>query len=103
LIPKVGAVIAAMPIAVLGGGVIVMFGMVASAGLRMLAEVHMNRRNMLILAVSLSVGLGLNAVPQALQHLPDTLRILLASGLLPVAFLAVVLNIVLPEEAEEAA
>ncbi len=102
LIPKIGAVVAAMPIAVLGGGVIVMFGMVASAGLRMLAEVHMNRRNMIILAVSLSVGLGLNAVPEALQHLPQTLKILLASGLLPVAFLAIILNLLLPEEAADA-
>jgi len=49
------------------------------------------------------IVVGLNALPQATQHVPDTLRILLASGLLPVAFLAVVLNIVLPEEAEGAA
>jgi NCS2 family nucleobase:cation symporter-2 len=98
LIPKVGALIAAMPIAVLGGGVIVMFGMVASAGLRMLAEVKMNRRNMIILAVSLSVGLGLQAVPEALQHLPKDATVLIASGLLPVAFLAVVMNMILPEE-----
>lgn len=97
LIPKVGALIATMPIAVLGGGVIVMFGMVAAAGINMLSEVHWNRRNMLILAVSLGVGLGLQAVPQALQHVPGTLNILLTSGLLPAAFLAVVLNLILPE------
>ncbi len=97
LIPKVGAVVATMPIAVLGGGVIVMFGMVASAGINMLSEVRWNRRNMLILAISLSVGLGLQTVPEALQHLPATLKILLTSGLLPAAFLAVVLNLALPE------
>lgn len=98
LIPKIGAVVSSMPIAVLGGGVIIMFGMVVSAGINMLSDVKWNRRNMIILAVSLSVGLGLQAVPSALQHLPGTLRVLLASGLLPVAFLAVVLNGVLPEE-----
>jgi NCS2 family nucleobase:cation symporter-2 len=86
-----------MPIAVLGGGVIVMFGMVAAAGVNMLSEVTWNRRNMIILAVSLGIGLGLQAVPQALQHVPGTLKILLTSGLLPAAFLAVVLNLVLPE------
>lgn len=101
LVPKVGAVIATMPIAVLGGGVIVMFGMVASAGINMLSEVTWNRRNMLILAVSLSIGLGLQAVPEALQHLPETAKILLTSGLLPAAVLAVVLNLVLPEQIEE--
>ena len=100
LIPKVGAVIAAMPIAVLGGGVIVMFGMVVSAGINMLSDVRWSRRNMVILAISLSVGLGLQAVPESLQHLPETLRILLTSGLLPAATLAVVLNLCLPEDAE---
>ncbi|HCF72261.1 MAG TPA: uracil permease [Gammaproteobacteria bacterium] len=97
VIPKVGAVIAAMPIAVLGGGVIMMFGMVASAGLNMLADVQMTRRNMMILALSLSLGLGLQSVPGALQHLPETLEMLLKTGLLPVAIIAIVLNAITPE------
>ena len=101
LVPKVGALIAAMPIAVLGGGVIVMFGMVVSAGITMLSEVSWNRRNMLILAISLSIGLGLQAVPEALQHLPATLKILLTSGILPAAILAITLNFILPENLEE--
>ena len=98
LMPKVGAAISTIPIEVLGGGVIVMFGMVASAGVAMLADVDWNRRNMLIFAVSLSVGLGLQLVPTAVQHLPETMRILLTSGLLPAAFLAIILNLLLPEE-----
>ena len=98
LVPKVGAIIAAMPIQVLGGGVIVMFGMVASAGMNMLSDVVWNRRNMMILALSLAFGLGLHLEPKALQHLPSTAQVLLASGLLPAAFLAVVLNLVLPHE-----
>ena len=44
---------------------------------------------MVIFAISLSVGLGLQLVPQALQHLPDTAKILATSGLLPAAFLAI--------------
>lgn len=101
MLPKVGAVISTIPIEVLGGGVIIMFGMVASAGISMLADVHWNRRNMVIFAVSLSVGLGLQMVPTALQHLPDTLKILMTSGLLPAATLAIVLNLLLPEELAE--
>ena len=98
LVPKIGAVVAAMPISVLGGGVILMFGMVISAGVKMLADVDWNRRNMMILAISMSVGLGLQQVPKSMQHLPDNLEMLAVSGLLPVAVLAVVLNLVLPKE-----
>ena len=99
-VPKIGAVVAAMPISVLGGGVILMFGMVVSAGINMLAGVNWSRRNMMILATSMSVGLGLQAVPKSMQHLPDTLEMLAVSGLLPVAVLAVVMNLVLPEDAD---
>jgi NCS2 family nucleobase:cation symporter-2 len=101
LIPKVGAIISTVPIEVLGGGVIVMFGMVCAAGISMLADVIWNRRNMLIFAVSLSIGLGLQMVPDALQHLPGTAKILLTSGLLPAAFLAIILNLLLPKELGE--
>ena len=48
LVPKVGATIASMPLPVLGGGVIVMFGMVAVAGLNVLSEVSMSQRNMIL-------------------------------------------------------
>ncbi|MFN3936695.1 MAG: uracil-xanthine permease family protein [Gemmobacter sp.] len=97
-VPKIGAVISTVPIEVLGGGVIVMFGMVCAAGISMLSDVRWNRRNMVIFAVALSVGLGLQLEPGALQHLPDTLRVLLTSGLLPAAGIAILLNLALPEE-----
>ena len=98
LVPKVGAAISTVPIEVLGGGVIVMFGMVVAAGISMLSDVDWNRRNMVIFAIALSVGLGLQLEPGAVQHLPDTLRILLTSGLLPAATIAIVLNLILPHE-----
>ncbi|MDP2261526.1 MAG: nucleobase:cation symporter-2 family protein [Hydrogenophaga sp.] len=98
LVPKFGAVVASMPIMVLGGGVIIMFGMVTAAGVSMLSDVKWNRRNMVIFAISLSVGLGLQLAPDALQHLPATLKILMTSGLLPAATIAIVLNLALPVE-----
>jgi len=98
LVPKVGAVIRTIPIEVLGGGVIVMFGMVVAAGISMLSDVNWNRRNMVIFAIALSVGLGLQLDPQAVQYLPETIRILATSGLLPAALIAIVLNLILPEE-----
>lgn len=103
LIPKVGAIIRTIPIEVLGGGVIVMFGMVVAAGVSMLSDVNWNRRNMVIFAIALSVGLGLQLDPKAVQYLPDTLRILMTSGLLPAAVIAIVLNLVLPEELSDEA
>jgi xanthine permease len=101
LVPKVGAVINTIPINVLGGGVIIMFGMVAAAGINMLSDVAWNRRNMVIFATALSVGLGLQLVPDALQHTGKTIQILMTSGLLPAAIIAVVLNLVLPEHLGE--
>lgn len=103
LVPKVGAVIRTIPIEVLGGGVIVMFGMVVAAGISMLSDVDWNRRNMVIFAIALSIGLGLQLDPKAVQYLPDTLRILMTSGLLPAATIAIVLNLVLPEELSDEA
>ena len=98
LVPKVGAVISSVPIEVLGGGVIVMFGMVVAAGISMLSDVNWNRRNMVIFAISLSLGLGLQLEPNALQYLPQTLQVLATSGILPAALIAIVLNLVLPQE-----
>ncbi|WP_299891038.1 nucleobase:cation symporter-2 family protein [uncultured Ruegeria sp.] len=103
LVPKVGAIIRTVPIEVLGGGVIVMFGMVVAAGVSMLSDVDWNRRNMVIFAISLSIGFGLQLEPDAVQHLPDTLGILMKSGLLPAALIAIVLNLVLPDELSDEA
>ena len=53
---------------------------------------------MVIFAVALSIGLGLQLEPDAVQYLPDWARVLMVSGLLPAAFIVIVLNLVLPEE-----
>ena len=99
-IPRIGAVVSSMPIEVLGGGVILMFGVVISAGVSMLSTIEWSLRNMMILATSMSVGLSLQAVPKSMQQLPDTLGMLMTSGLLPVAVLAVVMNLLLPADAD---
>jgi NCS2 family nucleobase:cation symporter-2 len=98
LVPKLGAVVASMPVTVLGGGAIIMFGMVAAAGLNMLSEVPWNRRNMVIFATALSVSLGLQLAPDALQQLPNTAKILMTSGLLPAAAISIALNLWLPQQ-----
>jgi len=102
LVPKIGAAIITIPIEVLGGGVIVMFGMVASAALSILSDVRWTQRNMLIFGVALSVSVGLELEPATVGHLPETLRILLTSGVLPAAIIAVILNLVVPNPIAQA-
>ena len=97
LVPKVGALVTTIPIEVLGGGVIVMFGMVGAAAVSILANVAWTQRTMLIFGLALSVSLGLELEPTAVARVPETLRILLTSGVLPAAVIAVVLNLVIPD------
>ncbi|GGD70725.1 uracil-xanthine permease family protein [Croceicoccus mobilis] len=95
-VPKIGALVTTIPIEVLGGGVIVMFGMVASAALSILQSVTWSQRNMLIFGIALSVSLGLQLEPAALSHAGETWGVLLGSGVLPAAVIAVVLNLIVP-------
>lgn len=99
LLPKVGALVTTIPIEVLGGGVIVMFGMVASAAVSILAGVAWSQRNMLIFGVALSVSVGLQLEPAALSHLPSTAKMMLTSGVMPAALIAIVLNLLMPGRA----
>ena len=97
LFPKLSAVASAMPPAVLGGGAIVMFGMIASAGVKILSENELDQRSMLILAVALSLGVGLPLVPEISAAVPEQIALLLKSGLIPAALAALVLDAVLPK------
>jgi NCS2 family nucleobase:cation symporter-2 len=74
-----------------------MFGMVVSAGVKMLSDVDWNSRNMVIFAISISIGLGLMLEPLALQHLPNSVKPLMSNGLLPAAVISIVLNLAVPE------
>jgi xanthine permease len=97
LVPKIGAIVTTIPIEVLGGGVIVMFGMVASAAVTLLSGVAWTQRNKMIFGVSLSVGVGLSLEPDSVRYLPETVRVMLTSGVVPAAVMAVVLNLLVPE------
>ncbi|WP_431024765.1 uracil-xanthine permease family protein [Halomonas sp. H5] len=96
LFPKLGGLVAAMPHAVLGGAGVVMFGMIASAGLKIIKECDLNQRAMLIIAVSLSLGIGLPAVKEIAETMPGQLGLLLKSGLVPAALAALLLDAILP-------
>jgi xanthine permease XanP len=66
LFPHIGAAFRAVPNSVLGGATLIMFATVAIAGIKILSQVNLNRRNMLILAVSFGIGLGVLLVPEIL-------------------------------------
>ncbi len=75
LIPEVGSIIRTILIEVLSVGVIVIFGTVVVAGVSMLSSVNWNRRNMVIFAILLVIGLGLQLEPKAIQYPSNTLRV----------------------------
>jgi len=101
LFPKLGGIIAAMPESVIGGAAIIMFGLITSAGIKLIARSEMNQRNLLILGLSLSFGIGMSLLPQFVSHIPDfgiSLKLLLTTGLIPAGMLAFILNATLSEK-----
>lgn len=96
IVPALGAVIAAIPKPVLGGASLVMFGMVAVAGIRLLATVDYEREeNAFIVALSLGLGVGISAAPHLVDSLPATVRFLFSNGVIVGATVAVLLNAVM--------
>lgn len=96
LFPKMAAVFASMPLAVLGGAAIVMFAMIATTGLRILAKVDLaNGNNAIIIAASLGIGLITVAVPGFYEKLGSTARMFLHSGITTGCLTAILLNALL--------
>ncbi|MCL8025343.1 nucleobase:cation symporter-2 family protein [Nocardioides bruguierae] len=100
LFPVVPALVTSMPRPVLGGATIIMFGTVAAAGIKIIAssENKLDRRDVLILAVSFALGLGVELVPDVLSHLPATAQSVFGSPITTGGLTAIVLNLVLPRE-----
>lgn len=96
LFPKVGAFVTTIPYAVLGGAVVIMFGMIAAAGIKMLSLVELNKRNMIIIGVSIAVAIGLRGQPALYEHASAGVKAMLESGLIPGAIVSILLNLVLP-------
>lgn len=95
LSPKMAALVEAVPVTVLGGAGLVMFGMVAATGIRILSAVDFkhNRGDLFVVAVSIGFGLIPLVAPGFFHHLPRALQPLLESGILLAAIAAVVLNL----------
>ena len=101
IFPMVGAVLASLPEAVLGGCTIMMFGNIVISGLMMIGNCGYSQRNIVISALSLSVGLGFTQAPQMFAIFPDIVRTVFAENCVATVFLvAVVMNLVMPKDGE---
>jgi xanthine permease len=94
-IPKIGAFTTVIPTPVLGGAMVAMFGMVIAYGIKMLGNVDFaSQENLLIIACSVGMGMGVTAVPDMFSHLPEGVKILTSSGIVTGSLTAIFLNIV---------
>ncbi len=97
LFPGVASFVQLIPEPVLGGATIVMFGTIAAAGMRIISRVDLDRRAILIMALSFSMGLGIAQKPEILQFMPEFIKNLFSSGVAAGGITAIVLNLLLPE------
>jgi NCS2 family nucleobase:cation symporter-2 len=102
IFPAVGMVLTTIPQAVLGGCSIMMFGSIMFAGFGMMSRCGFSNRNMIIVSLSLSIGLGFTQASGMFTIFPQIFRTIFAENCVAVVFLlAVVLNLILPHEGNE--
>lgn len=99
MIPKLGALVSIMPQSVLGGAAVMMFSSIVVSGIQLITKEKMTARNLTIVSVALGVGYGMGANTAILAHTPQAVQLIFGgSGIVPAAFVAIILNIVLPKE-----
>ena len=99
LIPKLGAIVSIMPQSVLGGAAVMMFSSIVLSGIQLITKEPMTPRNLTIVSVALGVGYGMGANTGILAQTPQLIQLIFGgSGIVPAAMVAIVLNIVLPQD-----
>ncbi|MCY8465456.1 xanthine permease PbuX [Bacillus atrophaeus] len=95
LFPKVAAFTTIIPSAVLGGAMVAMFGMVIAYGIKMLSGIDFGtQENLLVVACSVGLGLGVTVVPDIFKQLPASITLLTTNGIVAGSFTAILLNII---------
>lgn len=92
LFPAIGMVFSAMPEPVLGGATLLMFGMVAAAGIRIIASQPLGRKEALVLAIAFGIGLGVELCPDILQFAPPSVKGIFSSGIVSGSLAAMIAN-----------
>ena len=101
LFPKVGALISIMPQSVLGGAAGMMFSSIVGSGIQLITKNPMTTRSISIVSVALGLGYGLGANAAVLSGLPQGIQLIFGgSGIVPAALVAILLNVLLPQEKE---
>lgn len=101
LFPSLGVILASLPDAVLGGCTLMMFGSIVVSGVRMISKCGYSQRNMSIVALSLSIGLGFTQSPQIFRIFPDLIKSVFAENCVAVVFIvAIILNLIFPKDKE---
>lgn len=95
LFPGIGLIFSLMPDPVLGGATLLMFGTVAAAGIRIIAAQDIDRKATMILAISLSLGLGVELMPDILRNIPLDLRGIFSSGITTGGLAAIISNMLI--------
>ncbi|MDY4279930.1 MAG: nucleobase:cation symporter-2 family protein [[Pasteurella] mairii] len=98
LFPVFGALIVSIPLPVLGGAGLMMFAMIIAAGIQMLDSIERSKRNGLIIAISIGCGLAVTTRPELLDKLPHFFKEVLGSGITVGSLLALILNLILPQD-----
>ena len=93
--PIVGVVFSFMPEPVLGGATLLMFGTVASAGIKIIASQPLDRKAILVIAISFSMGLGVELYPAIFNQFPETIKNIFSSGITTGGLAAIVANMVI--------
>lgn len=93
--PIVGVVFSFMPEPVLGGATLLMFGTVASAGIKIIASQQLDRKAILVIAISFSMGLGVELYPAIFNQFPETIKNIFSSGITTGGLAAIVANMVI--------
>lgn len=95
IFPAVGLVFSLIPDPVLGGATLLMFGTVAASGIKIIASQEMNRKTILIMAISFSCGLAVEFVPDILKNFNDSVRSLFSSGITTGGIVAILANLII--------
>ena len=96
LVPWFATLFSIIPNSVLGGATILMFGTVAAAGIKIIASNTINRRGMMIIAISMGLGLGVAFVPEILNPFPSIIKSIFSSSITTGGLTAILCNAILP-------
>ena len=99
LLPKLAAIVSIMPQSVLGGAAVIMFSSIVMSGIQLITKEPLTARNMSIVSVALGVGYGMGANSGILAQAPHAFQLICGeSGIVPAAFVAILLNVLLPKD-----